>query len=328
MAYPDKQISREEFMTYSAPMILTILQRMSRPLKVEQFYKKLDENLSFEYSVRRLPTPTNFDDFYNSLLLYRKNFTDLFQFLAADNSKMVPECKNKPGGLIMLFLSKIPYEFGKNVHREMRDPKFADINLYVDAFCDYVRPLRDLALEAKSMKTLFSGTEYESRIKPTNQSASRFYHAKKSLNHMDYQDDNDSDRLENEYDSEVEQEISQPAAAMDVNTNVVSVISSERGRPTGDSAKQICYYKVDGKPCKFQPCPYNHNHADIHRARLEKVEMLNKLMTDNRGQLRVPPDRNIQNRGHQDRKKFGHVGGVPEVLPRTSQAEVHDPDQE
>ena len=56
------------------------------------------------------PTLTNFKPLYIILLVYKQNFQRLYDFLAdgIDLLEFIPRADNKEGGLIKIFIDKIP----------------------------------------------------------------------------------------------------------------------------------------------------------------------------------------------------------------------------
>jgi hypothetical protein len=54
--------------------------------------------------------------------------------MADDNEDCIPDCKNKEGGLIKIFIDKIPYEYGTRLMSTMMDTKFGDLHAFLKSF--------------------------------------------------------------------------------------------------------------------------------------------------------------------------------------------------
>lgn len=63
---------------------------------------------------------------YHALLAFRTDFISIYELLAEDNDRNIPVCKNKEGGLLKIFLDKIPFEYGKRTFQSLATYKFKD----------------------------------------------------------------------------------------------------------------------------------------------------------------------------------------------------------
>ena len=78
-----------------------------KPDSKEAFRKQLENYLDFRLPLNYTPHVTNFKPFHRALLTYRTQFKQLYDYMSYDNKRNVPDCHNKPGGLIKIFVSKI-----------------------------------------------------------------------------------------------------------------------------------------------------------------------------------------------------------------------------
>ena len=74
------------------------------------------------------PTLTNFKPLYSSLLVYKQNFQRLYDFLA-DGIRL-----NKEGGLIKIFIDKIPMGIGRRMFHNLNKEKYNNIAEFISAF--------------------------------------------------------------------------------------------------------------------------------------------------------------------------------------------------
>lgn len=151
--YP-KHLKLDTYYETEPATIFKILQRVIRPTDRSIFLDVLDKNAYFG-SVPQgyVPSAGNFRFFYETLLLYRARFERVYGMLAADNTSNIPRCENKNGGLIKVFLDKIPFEYGHTLHSTLAPAKYRDILAYLDAFfeaaeSDHKRSLRSAQLQS------------------------------------------------------------------------------------------------------------------------------------------------------------------------------------
>jgi hypothetical protein len=75
----------------------------------------------------------------------------LFDFMATDNAQNVPKCNQKDGGLIKIFLAKIPFGYGTRKMSEFSDRRFTELDDFISAFAkaverDYSQSLKAVAV--------------------------------------------------------------------------------------------------------------------------------------------------------------------------------------
>ena len=90
----------------------TIVQLLQKAMKLdsnkEAFRTQLEAKLDFKLSSNYTPHVTNFKPFHRALLIYRTHCKQLYYYIISyDNKRNVPDCHNKPGGLIKIFVSQI-----------------------------------------------------------------------------------------------------------------------------------------------------------------------------------------------------------------------------
>jgi hypothetical protein len=128
------------------------IQKYLLPTDVLYFQKVLSSNLVFKIHPSFVPSSTNFPVFYRALLLYGKKYSFLFSFLSDNNAaKNIPACDNKPGGLIFIFASKIPFDYGTAVVKSFGSRKFDNISKFMDDFFDVAAEHHETSLKAREM---------------------------------------------------------------------------------------------------------------------------------------------------------------------------------
>jgi hypothetical protein len=86
---------------------------------VIDFRRAVETHLRINIYKDYRPTLTNFKPLYSSLLVYKQNFKRLYDFLA-DGIRLdfIPRADNKEGGLIKIFIDKIPMGSGRRTQSE------------------------------------------------------------------------------------------------------------------------------------------------------------------------------------------------------------------
>lgn len=127
--------SHEEFLKMNLKQLLHVLRLTIRPEHQIAFSRSLEDSVkmwvpdNFELNV------TNFRDFYARLLVYRREFTDVYEFLANGSpTSIIPRVDTKPGGLVKIFISKIPESYGERVLQTLQSTKFNSLDDFLDQF--------------------------------------------------------------------------------------------------------------------------------------------------------------------------------------------------
>jgi hypothetical protein len=92
-------------------------------------------------------------------LKYRADFTLYFELLSSNNEYNVPRIEDKEGGLIRLFLNKIPHKFGKNLWLSCQSQCSSSTNsmeYFFDVFYEAVEQAHDDAKSANNLKEVLS----------------------------------------------------------------------------------------------------------------------------------------------------------------------------
>ena len=236
--------------------LIQLLQKALRPTNVHDFRRQLDKNLSFSLPKDYKPTVTNFFILHQQLLSYRVEFEQLYDFLADGNiSTNIPKCDNKEGGLIKLFVERIPHGIGKRMFISLNTEWYTDIDGFMKAFFEQLRSFYKIAVEARQLNNVL----YESSNSPT--------HSERLSTRTANISDPDKLLLLEQLLENLESE--EPASQL-------AFINSSKGlKPPGvtDSRAPLACFQmaIDGK-CNREKCTYSHD-----RPVLESY--LQKLMT-------------------------------------------------
>ena len=93
------KLTDQKFFILSAKKLLSYIQASLSPRNKVAFALQLERNVNFNISSTFVLEAYNFKIFYESLLVYKKDFMRIFDFLAY-KIENIPACNNKKGGLI------------------------------------------------------------------------------------------------------------------------------------------------------------------------------------------------------------------------------------
>ena len=160
------KLNHTSFYLISTEELSVYLRKAAQPTDVVTFQETLNKCIEFQIPHNYSPTPSGFDLLHTALLSYRSNFEKYYDFMAEGNTKVIPKCDNKPGGLINIFLSKIPFDYGNRMYHAMTKQKFDDIDSFLDEFYKKVHSHFQVHLKAKDMVNyLKSSTSFNSPTK-------------------------------------------------------------------------------------------------------------------------------------------------------------------
>jgi len=164
-----KNINDRTFYSLSSSKLLKLIQKHIRPNNVLTFLHHLITDVKFFYK-GSVPDTGNFKEFYTSLLLYKDRFEKMFDFLAEKNNNNIPQLTNKPGGIIKIFLDKIPYKFGLNVFQGMKKKNYKTFHKFLKYFMKEVKKTSKLSELLKESDLRFGSLE-ENLTNPTKKQA-------------------------------------------------------------------------------------------------------------------------------------------------------------
>lgn len=252
--------------------------KMIQPRTKAEFIKKMTSAVRFANDTVLKPNAEHFGFLYTALLVYRVNFTRMYDFLSRDNASAVPECTLHPGGLIRLFLSKIPHGYGMSVHNNMSVKKFSEIIPYVTAFYKDVQRHYEIHLNTTELNDCFTGTAAEvfNKTKSTP-----------GLHNIVADDDVCPeepwiDRPAEEEHVEEEENFPMDAVAgvfddaSDLRNFEATLAAMAHNAP-GSKKDMACFTKLLHGTCNKQQCTYSHSEKLCNETRQLFIDMMRKV---------------------------------------------------
>ena len=136
------------------------LQKACQPNCTIQFIDYLNRYVDFELPEKYSPNVLGYPKFRQALLKLREDYMYFFLFMSTMNhSGNIPELSNKKGGLIKIFLDKIPFDYGQNLYQDLKVKNFNDLSDFMDKFYALVAGDMKTAERAKITMLHFSGID-------------------------------------------------------------------------------------------------------------------------------------------------------------------------
>lgn len=286
-------LTEGEFYQVTAKTLLKVIQKAVRPKSALAFSSAFNDNISFYISEKYNPHPTNLEIFYDALLLYRERVLLIFEFLSKKNSKNIPPCNNKEGGLIKIFIDKIPFEYGVQMLRNMRNTKFDTLEEFIDDFmivaekhCLQSRESRETMRFFKPAYRSYNNFPNRNFIKTNPAEALKDVlgvkpHGDKKINFIEdnrYDDNyyqNDVAQCESEQEacehSDVEVEVNN-----EVNDVVNAIGTTNKNVNVEKSKLNACFNKLFRGVCGNAKCTFAHDRPTLEAAHAEFSELLRK----------------------------------------------------
>jgi hypothetical protein len=263
------QGSDEAFFSLPAPEVLDLIRKAVKPTSSSIFRANLTELVSTELTPLMEVSTENFQKVYEALLLYRSDFIAHFNLMAQDNEVAVPLCSNKEGGLIEIFLKKLPTDYCKNIMFNFKKDgkkEWKDIHSFLEDFYIVVQSqytfyeeLKDfshslnpkvklktsqpkLIQEADTNNRKSDNEEHNHQVQPNET-------RKTSASNNPFDDDEDDD--------EVEEFLN----AMDLkNSNTKSLLNAKAD--AGACLRMLLHGNCD----RGDACKYSHDHQILENA--------------------------------------------------------------
>jgi hypothetical protein len=146
-----KILSELAFYKLPAAHLRKCIQKTIRPTDKGMFSKYLSRaaSLGKEDDGNFALTVDNYQRFYDLLLVYREEFLDKFNFLAYHNKENIPRLDNKDGGIIKIFLSKLPKEYADRVFLQLPKSRFESLEEFLSEFYKIAKEHYKIATKTK-----------------------------------------------------------------------------------------------------------------------------------------------------------------------------------
>ena len=112
----DSEINTEEdFLSMTNTRVLELLQEVVRPPSLASFLEALRVQIKLDLPENFTLEPFNFKMLYDAYLVYKEKWLIRYTYMSKDNEVNIPQCHDKDGGLIHLYLyglNMYPYFIG------------------------------------------------------------------------------------------------------------------------------------------------------------------------------------------------------------------------
>lgn len=255
------------------------------------FLKKMEHCVQFQVAANYKPTAEQFGTFYDALLQYRQDYTKVYEILSVYDKTCVPEVKNKEGGLIRLFLNKIPYEYGTNLFIDLPQKKYDKIYDFLRDFYARVKEDHAYYLHAYRLGQRFGGTAYvakkiEHRLQALHDADPQVPDSRPANPLADMSDNDDSEGEDQDFVDQLAV-LTQPYA-------------KDKPKDKAFSPDQLPCLKMTLEGVCLKPagtCKYSHSAALITRERAAMMDKLKRQMQPSQANaprkfsnMQVPPD--------------------------------------
>ena len=245
----------EDFYDQPPMQLMKLIQAIVKPKDAREFIIILDKHVNFVCKLKQVSNAHDFPVFHESLLNYRREFKDYYDFMAANNAVNVPKMENRKSGLIEQFIKKIPFGYGHSVMTVLKDPGFDTLDKFLSTFFEFVDKHLKTAEAAETLIMHFT--------------ARKIYvdHSPAPVSNVSKQPPP-----------------SQPPPADDVYEEYVDFVETDYSSEMLCSVKLPPMPKTTDKPgcfqmfwnnsCQRDPCPFSHTPAAMKKMYLEYLPRL------------------------------------------------------
>jgi hypothetical protein len=263
------RITEIRFHALSDLEVYNLIRKMVIPQTKLEFQIQLKRYAPFELPSSYKHTAADFKPFYNTLLAYRKSFLSVYELMADDNEDCIPDCKNKEGGLIKIFIDKIPYEYGTRLISTMTDTKFGDLHVFLKRFYAKVEEHKEQHNSYLRLCQSFGGTAW--LAKKSAAKVSGMVHDSLHAIYDVAEEACDAARArEDESDGE-EEPAEQPRADLE-DTDFDEHLQAMQGTPHQDPL--VCFTKLLKGSCAKVGCKFSHREDLVAKTREAYIRMM------------------------------------------------------
>lgn len=285
--------------------LYSALQSIFRPRSRLSFYKLMNQNVEFVFSGHFRPTPEYFEPFYSSLLAYKQMFIKYYDILALNNSEQnIPLLTFKDWGLLKLFISKIPFEYGSRTLVVLPATNWNSLHLFLRDFYGQVDNDKLSAEEARKLRESFGGTQYEAKkheVVPKPRVDAPRPHATPSFKQLqsieEFREETGAEELDEALlDAWFEDQL-RDAETIEFDQSLQAMQYPQTQKPAPAAFKPseskdpyVCILKVLYGACNKPGCKYDHREDPVHKTRIKYQDLLQKQLAQNKpsGAQRFP----------------------------------------
>jgi len=158
-----EDLDEDAFYLLSTKQVCLLLQDYVQPQSKLSFLNSLEQNVVFPaLPAGYRPSPINFKPLYGALLQYRRNFEAVYDLLVAavETPDVIPPATTKRGGIVKLFVEKIPFLYGHRFIEDRGLHTYASFEAFLDDFYASVEAHKKVFREAANIQQSFSGAAY------------------------------------------------------------------------------------------------------------------------------------------------------------------------
>ena len=254
-----------------------MLKNYLKPSDPLTFYSALDENTRMYYD-GEAPSATNFQKFYESVLMYKQSFAEVFEFLAEGNRDVIPKINNKPYGILKLFLDKIPFGFGQRAFQKLTESRFSTFASFLEKFEVEVEQIFTLSIRNREANLLFdrllekpatkndSFPKWKSEAATPRQTFNEPFRRFQKQSHIEEESETRA-----KCDDDVENHSDENESELEVDGSLCAVMN-------GDKTPNGCFKLLTFGACDKKGCSYSHDQAmllktiEYYRGKFDKFE--------------------------------------------------------
>lgn len=205
-------------------------------------------------------------------MVFISKFSKVYEILIVgldEDSKTIPRTENKTGGLVQLFISKIPFEYGTRVV-QLIEPKWDTIYTFIKEFRGVVDEHREDSEKARKLRRAFGGTAYES--KSFDQKLQHLQEMRALQNDVEERDEDLDDAVAEEAE-DLSQELEDALAAVEQRQHQRKALPGKHAPPR---EPLVCTTKILHGTCNKPGCTYVHREEQVAQKLLEMRALIDK----------------------------------------------------
>ncbi len=151
--------SVEDFLALTNFEIFRAVRQSLRPVSSSDFGARLTEAVIFpSLPARYVFEFTAFEPMFTAVCTYVRNFYLAFDFLDDPSCpQLLPRCDKNAGGLILMFITPIPFNFGHKVLAALPLKRFDSFRNFIDQFMVIVQQIHDGHATTRAYSHFFEG---------------------------------------------------------------------------------------------------------------------------------------------------------------------------
>lgn len=256
-----------KFFDLSHQELYDLMQEDFKPDDRIDFMRLLESNVEFVFSAHFRPTPEYFKPFYDAVLLYGTKFRKIYEILAynCEDVSILPPCTNKPGGLVKIFVTKIPFEYGTRLLLLLNKDRWDDLYIFLKEFMSIVEEHRSDGERARKLRRAFGGTQYEAKK----------FSVEQKLQHLQQMQTLPADAREHDEDWNDALAVATEDLDEELDT-MLAALQQPPGKNTPPRDPLVCITKILYGTCTKAGCAYSHKEDMVAKKRVQYMELIQK----------------------------------------------------